>query len=86
MIEKIKRSEIPSKFEGRHRKFECSAVVNDALAQLSGLSEDEALRWPSLEVAHNNLHTQVKNAAKRANMRVRLTIKSDFTYLERMDE
>lgn len=83
-IEVVDVVDIPDKHKTRKRRFDRTPLVYDALAQLSGLPNDKAVRFKTISHFRAlNIHTIIRQAAERRNMKVGVRVTDDFTYLWR---
>ncbi len=69
-------------YEGRKRRFDRQAIITDAIATLTGVEYDEAVRFHT--EAHFralDIHNIIKRQARKRNMKVGVRVTDEWTYV-----
>lgn len=82
MVEVVKYIDVPGQYEGRRKRFDRTEVIVDALAVLSGVDLDEAVRFPTQDhFKALNIHKVIKDSAAKRGMEVGVRVTDDWTYI-----
>lgn len=82
MVEVVKYIDVPGQYEGRRKRFDRDEVIVDALAVLSGVEFDEAVRFPTQDhFKALNIHNIIKKNAEKRGMEVGVRVTDEWTYV-----